>query len=593
MKLLRREEIDDKYKWNLSLMYKTLEEWDDEYYKIYNFMFEFDKYKGNLSKDSDVLYECLKNRDLILQRAEKLFVYAKMKRDEDNSNSVYQVLTDKANFINMNVSNKIAFIIPEIISINKSILNKYMQDNLKLKEYAHFFDELIRLKEHTLSSDIEEILSLSYDVCGVPDDIFTMFNNADIKFPFIKNETGDLIELTKGRYIIFLESLNRDVRKDAFLALYSTYAKNINTIASALIGHIKAEKFLAKVRKYDSTMSSSLHVDNVPVSIYEKLIKVVNNNLGLMKKYLKIRKQKLNIDELHMYDLYVPIVEINKEYIAFDKAKEIVLKALSPLGDKYISDLVSGFNEGWVDVFENEGKTSGAYSWGTYQTKPYILLNYQGNINDVFTLAHEVGHSMHSFYTNKTQSYIYSQYKIFVAEVASTVNELLLTYYLLKITTDRKKRLYILNHYLEQFRGTVFRQVMFAEFEKIIHEKIWNDIPLTADILNDIYMKLNEKYFAKEVIIDDEIKMEWARIPHFYSSFYVYKYATGFCAACALAKQILSGEGVKRYLEFLSSGNSDYPIELLKKAGVDFSTTKPIQNALDIFDSLLDEFYKS
>ena len=591
MKLLKREEIDDKYKWNLKLVYETLEDWENSYNEVGSLMLEFEKYKGNISKDPYILYECLQKRDLVLQNAEKLFVYAKMKRDEDNSNSVYQSLTDKASFINTSVSNKIAFIIPEIVNMNKDTLNKYMEDNEKLKEYSQFFNELLRQKEHTLSTEIEEILALAYDVCNTPDDIFTMFNNADIKFPFIKNEKGELVELTKGRYTVFLESLNRDVRREAFLALYNTYAKNINTVASTLIGHIKAEKFLATVRKYDSTINSALYVDNIPVSIYDKLIKVINDNLNLLQKYLRIRKQKLNLNELHMYDLYVPIVENNKEYIKFEEAKEIVFEALKPLGDEYINYLKNELNGGLIDVFENEGKTSGAYSWGTYLTKPYVLLNYQGNINDVFTLAHELGHSMHSFYTNKTQSYVYSHYKIFVAEVASTVNELLLMKYLLKTTKDKKRRAYILNHYLEQFRGTVFRQVMFAEFEKIIHEKMWNDTPLTAEILNDIYKKLNDKYFGKEVFVDDEIKMEWARIPHFYSSFYVYKYATGFCAACALSNQILE-EGSKRYLEFLSSGSSDYPIELLKKAGVDLSTTKPIQDALNTFDELLDEFSK-
>ena len=326
--------------------------------------------------------------------------------------------------------------------------------------------------------------------------------------------------------------------------------------------------------------------------MYDNLINTIKENLGSLQRYLKIRKDKLKVDSLHMYDLYVPLVENDDEYIEFERAKEIVIEALKPLGDDYIRNLKEGLTSGWIDVFENEGKTSGAYSWGTYSTNPYVLLNYQGNINDVFTLAHELGHSMHSFYTNKNQPYTYSHYKIFLAEVASTVNELLLMKHLLKVTKDEKKRLYILNHYLETFRGTVFRQVMFAEFEKIIHERMWNKIPLTAETLNDIYINLNREYFGKDVFVDDEIKLEWARIPHFYSSFYVYKYATGFSAACSLSRQILEDgdEGVKRYLEFLSSGSSDYPIELLKKAGVDLSTAKPIQDALNEFDKLLDEF---
>ena len=592
LNLAKREDIDEKYKWDLSKIYKTLEDWEDEYNQVNSMLPEFEKYKGNLGKSSDILFECLKKRDAILEKAEKLFVYAKMKRDENNANAQYQSLTDRANFVNTKVSTEIAFIVPEIVNIDEDVLNGYINKDSRLDEYKQFFKELLREKEHTLSPKIERVLALSYDVCNVPEEIFCMYNNADIKFPFIKDENGNEVELTKGRYTNFLESENRQVRKDAFMALYNTYGKNINTIANMLVGYVKAEKFLATVRKYKSTIHSALEGDNIPLLVYDKLITTINNNLNLMYKYLKIRKDTLKVDKLHMYDLYVPLVKNDKEYIKFEQAKEIVLEALKPLGKEYIDDLTKGLNSGWVDVFENEGKTGGAYSWGTYSTSPYVLLNYQGTINDVFTLAHELGHSMHSFYTNKNQPYIKSHYRIFVAEVASTVNELLLMKHLLKVTTDKDKRAYILNHYLESFRGTVFRQVMFAEFEKIIHEKIWNDEPLTAESLNEIYLGLNKTYFGEDVSVDDEIKMEWARIPHFYSSFYVYKYATGFCSACALSRQILEDgeEGVNKYLEFLASGCSDYPVELLKKAGVDLSTSKPIEDALETFNNLLDEF---
>ena len=592
MKLAKREEIDDKYKWDLSKIYKTLDDWEADYNSLNSELPEISKYKGKLAKSSDNLYECLKKRDAILEKGEKLFVYAKMKRDENNKDATYQSLTDRANFINTKISTELSYIIPEIDSIDESILNICVKKDDRLREYRQFFRELMREKEHTLSPEIEKILALSYDICNVPEEIFSMYNNADIKFPYIKDENGQEVELTKGRYTNFLESENRQVRQDAFFALYSTYGKNINTIANMLVGYVKAEKFISTVRKYKSTIHSALEGDNIPILVYDRLITTINNNLHLMYKYLKIRKDILKVDELHMYDLYVPLVKNDREYIEFEKAKDIVLEALKPLGQEYIKDLSNGINSGWIDVFENEGKTSGAYSWGAYSTNPYVLLNYQGNTNDVFTLAHELGHSMHSFYTNKNQPYINSHYKIFVAEVASTVNELLLMKHLLKITTDKKKRAYILNHYLESFRGTVFRQVMFAEFEKIIQEKIWNDEPLTAESLNNIYLNLNKKYFGEDVFVDDEIKMEWARIPHFYSSFYVYKYATGFCAACALSRQILEDgeEGVKKYLRFLASGCSDYPVELLKKAGVDLSTSKPIEDALETFDNLLDEF---
>ena len=418
-----------------------------------------------------------------------------------------------------------------------------------------------------------------------------MYNNADIKFPYIKNEEGEEVEVTKGRYVSFLESKDRRVREDAFKAVYSTYSKMKNTLATTLTGNIKRNKFYATVRKYPSSLAASLDNDNISTEVYDNLIETVGKNLHLLDRYLKLRKKVLKLPELHMYDLYVPIVEEFDKKIPYEEAKSMVIEGLKPLGEEYSTYLKKGLESGWIDVYENEGKTSGAYAWGSYKTHPYVLLNYQDTINDVFTLAHEMGHALHSYYTNMTQPYVYSEYKIFVAEVASTVNESLLMRYLLPRAQSKAEKAYLLNHYLEEFRGTMFRQVMFAEFEKIIHQNIEQGEALNADQLCDIYYKLNEKFFAETVCVDKDIEMEWSRIPHFYSSFYVYKYATGFSAATAIAKSILS-EGqsaVDRYLKFLKSGGSNYPLELLKLAGVDLSTPKPVQDALDVFKETLDE----
>ena len=475
--------------------------------------------------------------------------------------------------------------------MSENTLKKYIESSSELKIYQHFFNEILRQKEHVLSEREEELLALSSEFSGSAREIFTMFNNADIRFPFIKDEEGKEIELTKGRYIKFLESKDRRVRKDAFTALYDTYQKYNNSFAAMLSGSIKSDKFYATASKYNSSLEASLDDDNINTKIYDNLIETVDKNLHHLHKYLKLRKKALKLDELNMYDLYVPIVEKPKKDIPYEDALKQVENGLKPLGEEYLRYLNKGFTNGWIDVYENEGKTSGAYSWGSYKTHPYVLLNYQGTVNDVFTLAHEMGHALHTFYTNKTQPYIYSEYKIFVAEVASTVNESLLIKYMLNNTKDRMEKAYLLNHYLEQFRGTVFRQTMFAEFEKIIHMKYQNGEALTAETLSQIYFDLNKKYFEPELKVNEDISIEWARIPHFYSSFYVYKYATGFSSATAISNMILN-EGslaVERYIEFLKGGGSDYPLELLKKAGVDLSTPKPIQDTLDAFGKTVDQ----
>lgn len=589
--LPKRDEIPQKYKWNLEDIYQSIDQWEEDFKKVRGNAEKITGFIGTLAESAENLLNCLELRNEVMSLTEKVFVYARMKRDEDNGNSLYQALADRASVLMTEVYASCSFIVPEIISIPEDALKKYISSNSSLSVYRHMFDEILRQKEHILSQKEEELLALSSEISGAPRDIYTMLNNADIKFPFIKDENGEEVELTKGRYSKFLESRDRRVRKDAFEALYSTYNKFRNTLGASLTANVKAARFYSTAGKYRSSLEASLDSDNIGIDVYDNLIDTVNNNLHLLHRYLKLRKKALGLEELHMYDLYVPMVEEINKNIPYEEAIKLVEEGMKPLGDEYLSYLRQGFSSGWVDVYENQGKTSGAYSWGAYLTHPYVLLNYQGTINDVFTIAHEMGHALHSFYTNKTQPYIYSEYKIFVAEVASTVNETLLMQHLLKNTTNKTEKAYLLNHYLEQFRGTIFRQVMFAEFEKIIHGKYQAGEALTSDILSGIYMDLNKKYFEAEVVVDNDINIEWARIPHFYTSFYVYKYATGFSSATAIANMILS-EGktaVDRYIGFLKSGGSNYPLELLKNAGVDLYTPKPVQDAMNVFDKILTE----
>ena len=590
-KLPARDEIEAKYKWKLEDIYASDADWEEDFKKVRLMSEGMAQFRGKLAGSIQTLLECLKASEEMQALNDKIFVYARMRRDENNAESRYQALTDRAMSLSTEVYASVSFIVPEIITIDEGLLRKSLDEVEGFSIYRQYIAEILRQKQHILSHKEEELLARSAEVAEAPSDIFTMFNNADIKFGSIKDENGEEVEVTKGRYSKFLESHDRRVRADAFHTLYASYASMGNTLASMLNNEIKKDKFYASVRNYDSSLSASLDSDNVPVSVYDNLIGTVDKNLPLLHRYLKLRKKALKLDELHMYDLYVPIVEEPPKHIKYEDAIETVKKGLAPMGSGYLENLENAFASGWLDVFENQGKTSGAYSWGTHLTHPFVLLNYQGTINDVFTIAHEMGHAMHSYYTNKTQPYIYSEYKIFVAEVASTVNESLLMNYLLSVTTDKKERAYLLNHYLEEFRGTLFRQTMFAEFEKKTHGLIQGGEALNVQEFGRIYKELNERYFSPEVVVDDEIATEWSRIPHFYSSFYVYKYATGISAATSLSQQILKqgGPAVARYTEFLKSGGSDYPLELLKKAGVDLSQPGPVEDALKVFETILDE----
>lgn len=587
----KRDELSDKFKWKLEDIYAQNDLWEKDFAEVKNLALKLSQYKDKLSISSDNLLNCLDANAAMNRLFEKVYVYAHMRSHEDSANGFYQSYSDRSESLAVEVSSANSFVVPEILAIENEKLAGFIKENEKLAFYKKYIDEIVRSKPHILNASEEQILAMSGDMAKAPGSIFSMLNNADIKFPIIKDESGNEVELTKGRFIQLMESTDREVRRDAFDALYSTYKKQRNTLAALLNSQVKANIFEAKVRKYSSARESYLFPDNVPESVYDNLINSMNENMHLMHRYMKLRKKMLNLDELHMYDIYTTMVKDAKMDINYEEAVETVKKGLAVLGEKYSEDLQKGLTSGWIDVYENEGKRSGAYSWGCYDSHPYVLLNHTDTVNNMFTLAHEMGHALHSFYSDSNQPYIYAQYKIFVAEVASTLNEALLMNYLLKTTTDKAKKMYLLNYYMEQFRTTVYRQTMFAEFEKLVHAKAEAGEALTADVLCQVYHDLNVKYYGSDMVVDELIDMEWSRIPHFYTSFYVYKYATGFSAATAIAHKIIN-EGqpaIDKYLEFLKSGGSNYPIELLKIAGVDMATAAPINNALKVFEDLLNQ----
>lgn len=587
-----RQEVDEKEKWNLEAIYETDEAWEKEFNEVKQMIPEVTKFKGKLSDSAETLYEALQKQDELTMKLSKLYSYAHMRADEDTANSFYQGLNDKASTLATQVGSELAFVVPEILSMDEKKLASFLEKNKDLQLYSHALDEVNRQRPHVLDEEKEALLAQVGDVTGNSQNTFGMLNNADLEFPTIKDENGEEIQVTHGRYSRFLESDDRRVRQDAFKAVYDTYGQFKNTFASTLSGNVKKNNFYAKVRHYKTAREAALNANNIPESVYDNLVKTVNDHLHLLHRYVKLRKKVLGIDDIHMYDLYTPLVKDVKMDVPYEEAKEIVLKGLAPMGEEYLNIIKEGYGNRWIDVRETKNKRSGAYSSGTYGTMPYILLNWQDNINNVFTLAHELGHSLHSYYTRENQPYPYANYSIFVAEVASTCNEALLTNYLLKETTDRKKKLYLLNHQLEGFRGTVFRQTMFAEFEHMIHEKAANGEPLTPELMTNLYYDLNKRYFGDDMTIDEEIGLEWSRIPHFYYNYYVYQYATGFSAAASLSKQILEeGESaVQRYKEgFLKAGSSNYPIEVLKEAGVDMTTPEPIKQAFEVFESVLNE----
>jgi oligoendopeptidase F len=589
--LPKRSEVERKNTWAIEDLYASDDLWQLEFDKLKELLAKAVEYQGRLSKSAEILLSFLQISDEINKLLERVYVYASQKSHEDTANAIYQDLANKANALSVQVSSALSFATPEILTIPEDMLVQFIHENEDLKLYEFYLKDILRLKPHILSKEMEELLADAGEIAEASGNIFSMFNNADIKFPEIKDENGEMVIITHGRYGQLLESTDRRVRKEAFEGVYHTYQSYRNTLAASFSANVKQEVFFAKARKYKSTLERVLDSANIPVEVYQNLIAAVHENNGLMHRYVTLRKKLLGIEEIHMYDLYAPLVGDVKMEIPFEEAKEIVAKGLQPLGADYQHILTEGYNNRWIDVYENENKRSGAYSWGAYGTHPYVLLNYNETLNNVFTLAHEMGHAIHSYYSDKTQPYIYAGYKIFVAEVASTCNESLLIDYMLKNTEDKKQKAYLINHFLEKFKGTLFRQAMFAEFEMITHKMVEEGESLTADALCKIYHDLNVAYFGDDIVIDSDIDMEWSRIPHFYNAFYVYQYATGYSAAIALSRRILNeGEqAVQDYIRFLSGGSSNYPIELLKAAGVDMSTKEPVHQALQLFAELLDQ----
>ena len=583
-----RSEIDDQFKWAVNDLYKTDEAWEADYQKAVKLAEEVCPYEGKMSESAEAFYKALKDSDETDYLMERVYVYAFMKYYEDTTNPKYQELSGKAQMAMVKLSEKYAFMVPEILAMDDEVLDAFLKDE-KVAHFAHMISDIRAKKEHSLSAKEEALLAKANNMSGVSNDIFSKFNNSDVKFGAVKDEDGNEVELSHGNFAVFMESNDRSVRKSAFEALYKQYHNYINTLAAAYYGNVKQAMFYAEARNYNSTLEMYLSGSFIPTSVYMNLIDTVNKNLDSMHEYVKLRKRELGVEELHFYDIYAPMVADVKMEIDYDKAKEIVLDALKPLSEEYVTQVKKGYETGWVDVYENVGKRSGAFSWGAYGTHPYIFLNYTGMLNDVFTLIHETGHAMHTWYSNNHQDYTYAGYRIFVAEVASTCNEAILIKYLLERCTDSKEKHYLINHYLEQFKGTLFRQTMFAEFEMESHKMAEEGKVLNAEALCDLYKKLNEKYFGPDMVIDEEIALEWARIPHFYTPFYVYQYATGFSAAIAIAAKIQSGdaEALAGYKKFLSGGSSLHPIELLKLCGIDMEQPQVVQDALDVFAGLI------
>lgn len=592
--LKQRSDIDAKFKWDIEAMYPDEAQWEKDIAGCVSAAEKFTRVQGKVTDSSDILFEALDEKDKIWRKLEHAFVYAAMKKDEDNRVDKYQSMDDKCGSAIAKVSAAMSFFAPELLAADEEKILQYIDENPKLELYRFALEDALREKKHVLSTAEENILAQLSEVTGATNDIFKMLNNADLTFGTVVDEDGDTVNLTHGNYITFMESHDRDLRKAAFTNMYEAYKAFINTIATTYNYNTKNDAVSARIRKYDSARQAALSSGNIPEEVYDNLIAVVNEYLPVLHRYIALRKKVLGVDELKMYDVYVPLVQLPKKEIPYEEALKMMQEGLAPLGTEYLAQVDKGTKEGWIDVYENQGKTSGAYSFGSYDSKPYILLNYTNTLKDVFTIVHEMGHSMHSFYTRKTQPFAYGDHSIFTAEVASTVNESLLMQHLLEKETDAEMRKYLINYYIEEFRTTLFRQTMFAEFEMLTHKEIENGGVLTAKWLCDVYDDLNKKYFGPALSEDEYIRYEWARIPHFYRGFYVYQYATGYSAATAISKRILTeGEPARKdYIEFLKSGSSDYPVELLKIAGVDMSSPEPIRMAMETFKDLVDELEK-
>ena len=587
---MERNKIDNKYKWKLEDLYSSIEDYNNDINTLAKLVEEFVSYKEKILESSENLLKVLLLNEKIDMTTNKLYVYINMRLHEDMRIGKYQELSGNLDIILGIANEKTAFFIPELLKSDYSKVLNYIENNKELERFKFLLEVIYNEKDHILSSEIEEVLSRSGNVLSMSDNIFSNLNDADLTFSKIKDENGKLVEITKGNYHSYSISKDRRVRKSAFNALYKEYKKLNNTFASLLNSNLQTTTFLTKTRKYELPINLYLDSNKIDTNIYYDLIKAVNKNLDKMYKYISLRKECLGLSKLHMYDMSVKLGDEKEKEYSFENAKTIVSNALKVLGSDYINDLNKSFDSGWIDVYENTGKRSGAYSWGCYNAHPYVLLNYQSKYNDVSTLAHEMGHAMHRFYSNKNQDYYYSDNAIFVAEIASTVNETLLNLYMIDNTSDKDEKKSIINEMLDDIKNTIYRQTMFAEFELDIHNKCFNGESLSAEKLNEMYLDLIKKYHGKNVVYDDSIKYEWSRIPHFYSPFYVYQYATGLSIAWIIANRIYNGDENMRklYLEFLSSGSNDYPTKLVEKMGINI--TESVDETMKRFDKLIDEY---
>jgi len=590
-KLPKRSEVDVELTWKLEDIFASESEWEKALSEAMSLADEIAGFTGKVGESADTLYKVLETYEKCCLKIHLVYGYAFKMRDVDTTSTYAQTLYSKVMSADVEISEKIAFMEPEIIAVDEETMNKFYTEKPELNKYKIYITEVRRGKEHSLSPELEKLLAGANELADLPYEVFATLGNADLKFPEITNEKGEKVQITNGRFVPLEESKDRRVRKEVFEKFYETFGNFKNTSASLYAGQVKQLMFYARARKYTSTLEAAVDGNNVSPEVYKNLVEAVNDNLDKMHRYVRLRKKLLELDELHMYDIYVPIVKDYDAKYTIEEAKELVLKAVEPLGTNYVNLIKKAFAERWIDVVENEGKRNGAYSSGVYGVHPFVLLNFNGTLDNVFTLAHEMGHAMHSYFSNEAQNYLDSRYKIFVAEVASTTNEVLLMEFMLKNAKDSKERAYLLNHYMDSFKGTVFRQTMFAEFEKTSNEMAESGEPLTHENLTKLYLDLNKKYYGEAMISDDLIGYEWMRIPHFYYNFYVYQYATGFSAAVAIANRVLKeGEtAVNDYMKFLQSGCTKDPVSLLRIAGVDMATKEPINSALQVFERVIEE----
>ncbi|MGK0550842.1 oligoendopeptidase F [Enterococcus faecalis] len=590
-KLPARNEVAPDLTWDLTKIFPDEQAFHTAYETLTEQLKQAPILKGTLGNSAAAFLKGINYYLDVYRQAEIIYVYAHLKNDQDTTNTTYQALYARANALIAQVSETVAWFEPEILTLSDEQVWSFFDAEADLAVYRHFIEDIMDGRPHVLSQDQEALLAGAGEIFDAPSNTFAVLNNADLEFPTIEDEHGQTVQLSHGLYGQLLEGTDRSVREAAFKGLYKVYKQFRNTLASTLSAHVKMHNYKAKIRNYPSARAASLANNHIPESVYDTLLEVVAEYLPLLHRYVSLRKKLLNVKELHMYDMYTPILGEASIRYSYEEAKQKALEALKPMGEDYLSVVKQAFTDRWIDVVENQGKRSGAYSSGCYDTAPYILLNWHDSLDQLYTLVHEMGHSVHSYYTRKNQPYVYGDYSIFLAEIASTTNENILTEYLLQTEKDPKVRAYILNHYLDGFKGTIFRQTQFAEFEHFIHTEDAKGTPLTSELLSNYYGKLNQKYYGSEVAEDEEIAYEWSRIPHFYYNYYVFQYATGFSAASALSKRILTNEehALTSYLNFLKAGSSDYPIEVMKKAGVDMTKPDYITDAMKIFEARLNE----